>query len=257
MGHPHVVGLRYRFIPEAWAQFPDPARLEQDTPSFYLRLDGDLVTVWMKEHHSTGDSAREKVEGYLRRWEVLSALQHNGRRLMHFECKSVEVLDLEEPFSCKRTSPLDVSFEFGWAVMRSHDRYPDLPNDFALSEDVEVMWTLYDRYIEDHERLLTMAYTCLTWLQYRVAGNNKKVAQKYNVAEEILDDLGELSSTLGAGVQARKMKRGESQGRHPTPEEKTWIEAAVRILIKRAGEYAADPDREWPKITKKDVLPSL
>jgi hypothetical protein len=251
MNYPHVAGLRYRFIPEEWARFFDPAPVERHTPSFYLRLDGDLVTVWMKEHHCAGDSARKKVEDYLRRWEVLSALQHNGRRLMHFECKRVEVLDLEDPFSCKRTSPLEVSFEARWAYMRSHDQYPALPDDFDFTADVEVMWTLYDRYIEGRERLLTMAYTCLTWLQYRVAGNNEKVAQEYNVNQEVLDHLGKLSSTLGAGAEARKKKRSESQGRDPTPKERLWLEATVRILIKRAGEYAADPKRAWPEITKR------
>jgi len=193
-------------------------------------LEDDLVTVWMKEHHSTGDGAREKVEGYLRRWEVLSALQHNGRRLMHFKCESVEVLDLEDPFSCRRTKPVGASVKARWAVMRSHVWYPALPDDFDFSADVEVMWTLYDGYQQGRDRILPMAYTCLTRLEYSAGGRRADAARQYGIdKKEVLGRIGNLTANLGAGVEARKWEKGRNL-RDPTNEERMWIEAAVRIL---------------------------
>jgi hypothetical protein len=35
-----------------------------------------------------------------------------------------------------------------------------------------------------------------------------------------------------------------------------WIEAAVRALVRRAGEYAADPTRALPRVTMVE-LPNL
>ena len=161
MRYPHVVGLAYSLKAEDRAKFSDPSPVEVDTDSFYIRLDNNLVTVWMKEHHSTSDSAREKVEEYLRRWEILSALQSSRRPLMRFECIRVEILDLEDPFSSTRTKPVGSSVDIHGSRVHRESRYPDPPEDFTLSTEVEVMWALYDNYLQDRERLLTMAYTCL------------------------------------------------------------------------------------------------
>jgi hypothetical protein len=71
----------------------------------------------------------------------------------------------------------------------------------------------------------------------------------------VLDKLGTLSSTSGDETTARKW-----DSRHApqplTDREKEWVEDAVRLLIYRAGQYASDPEGEWPKITMKH-LPQL
>jgi hexokinase len=40
-----------------------------------------------------------------------------------------------------------------------------------------------------------------------------------------------------------------------TLKQREWLEAAVRALIKRAGQYAADPNKAWPEITNSDLPP--
>ena len=77
----------------------------------------------------------------------------------------------------------------------------------------------------------------------------------YRVAYEVLDKLGELTNTLGDEVEARKLSP-QSQLRAPAAQEVRWMEAALRLLIRRAGQYAADPQREWPQLTMAD-LPEL
>jgi hypothetical protein len=74
-------------------------------------------------------------------------------------------------------------------------------------------------------------------------------------SRKVLENLRRLASTSGDETTARK----RVSGRLPQPlsdREKEWVEDAVRLLIYRAGQYAADPDREWPKITMKH-LPQL
>lgn len=71
----------------------------------------------------------------------------------------------------------------------------------------------------------------------------------------MLDTLGRLATTLGDEVEARKLGP-QSQLRAPNAQEVKWIEAALRLLIRRAGQYAADPQRDWPQLTMAD-LPEL
>ena len=41
-----------------------------------------------------------------------------------------------------------------------------------------------------------------------------------------------------------------------SPAEIAWMEAAVKLLIQRAGEWAADRQAKWPQLTMED-LPNL
>jgi hypothetical protein len=253
MRQPHVVSLRYLLKVEEWAEFSDPSPVEVCTASFYLRLDNNLVTVWMKEHHSTTDSAREKVEEYLRRWEISSALQSGRRPLMRFECIRVEMRDLEEPYSSKSYKPVEASVHIGGNRVHRKNRYPDPPEDFALTTEVEVMWTLYDNYLQGRERLLPMAYTCFSWIT-RHTGGVKAAAERYRVSKNVLTRLSSLSSRGGKGVEARKMDNDEERT-DLTSEQRRWVEAAVRALIKRAGQYAVDPNKAWPPINNANLPP--
>ena len=142
-------------------------------------------------------------------------------------------------------------------VHTTQTSYPDPPDDFALSDDVEVLWTLYDGYRQGRDRLLPMAFTCLSRLQYSAGGNRASAATRYRIdEEEVLGMLGKLTATLGVGAEARKWDRRNKELRDPTIEENRWIEAAVLALIRRVGQMAFNPDAEWPMIKKSD-LPKL
>jgi hypothetical protein len=101
---------------------------------------------------------------------------------------------------------------------------------------------------------LPMAYSCLSRLAYR-AGSLQQAATQYHISQRVLRTLSEFTSTLGVGVEARKLGKG-SKNRAPTTAEKSWIETVVRLLIRRAGEVAYDAQRSWPQVTMDD-LPSL
>ena len=251
---PHVVSLRYRIdSPEGVTFGDDNGPIEREFDAFRLSVTHETATAHMKDHHATEDRAREVVEGYLRPWEIYEAVRPRGCGVK-FSFEGAEVVDRDPPriYATARAVPTIGSHV--WAEVVRELRFPDLPEAFAMSSDVEVMWTLYEGYLLGRDRLLPMAYTCLTRFKYGV-GNNKEAASRYRVSRNVLDKLGTLSTTSGDETMARKWV----SGRPPQPltdREKEWVEDAIRLLIYRAGQYASDPDGEWPKITMKH-LPQL
>jgi hypothetical protein len=273
MSHLHVARLVYRLKTDGTWTFEEPPKVERQTDAFFLRLEDDMVYVSMREHHETAESARARVEKYLRSWEISASLQYDGTSERWFEFDRGEVLDLtEHPRAPTGTPPVVVrlsagsmSIAAGAATAHVTSRsYPNPPDDFTVSEDVEVMWTLYQRYRQDHERLLTMAATCLSWLAFRAQQNDptskkswrKKAEKQYNIKLDVLGKLGELTANLGVGVEARKVYPGRRHPRNPTDRERKWIEEGIKKIIRRVGERAADPQGVLPKITMTD-LPQL
>jgi hypothetical protein len=256
---PSVVSLRYRLQAADTVEFQNPAPIERETGAFQLRLEDGVATARLKEHHSSPDSARLVVEKYLRLWELYAALQYGGSPDVSFEYESAQVREPPQPPAgapqVVKLSAATASLSAAGATVRTmKTSYPSPPDDFALSDDVEVMWTRYEGYLQGREPLLPMAYFCLTRFRSG-AGHNKEAASRYRVSKKVLIKLGRLASTSGDETTARKWDSGPP----PRPlydTEKEWVENAVRLLICRAGQYASDPDREWPMITMKD-LPQL
>lgn len=99
-----------------------------------------------------------------------------------------------------------------------------------------------------------MGFACLTWLE-AIEGNRPKVGRKYSIDRDVLQTLGRLTSTVGDAQSARKFEHNHNPRTH-TPTERMWVEAAIRALTLRVGQWAADPERPLPKITMAD-LPKL
>lgn len=260
MRYPHVARLRYRLeTADEMSGFADPPPVERQTEAFYMRLDDNVVWFSMREHHETEASARERVEPYLRSWEISAALDYGGRPEVRFVFEQAEILDLDppppgSPQTVQLSSVMGATSAMSATLRVDRGSYPNPPDNFALSEDVEVLWSLYDSYRQGRDRLLPMAYSCLNRLIYR-AGSLEQAANQYHVSQRVLRTLSELTSTLGVGAEARKLGKG-SKNRAPTPAEKTWIEAVVRVLIRRAAEAAHDRHKAWPVVTM-DHLPKL
>ena len=95
-----------------------------------------------------------------------------------------------------------------------------------------------------------MAFSCL-WRIEKVAGGRRQAASRFSIEYDVLHGLGYLVSEVGDDRTGRKPTSGPGQRPH-TPAEVAWIEAVVKKLIKRAGEWAADPAASWPLITMGD-----
>ena len=81
----------------------------------------------------------------------------------------------------------------------------------------------------------SMAYFCLTVLEH-ARGGRAGVASHYSIAMKVLDTLARLATDTGDERTARKVTK---RLRPITDAERTWLEAAVKALIRRAGEVAA------------------
>jgi len=93
---PHVVELRYRLVLSGDDEFRDPPPVERERDAFSVRSAGGLLTVTMKEHHSTIDSAPARVGSLLQSWEISAALQ-SRRRQVSFEYEDADVIDRDPP----------------------------------------------------------------------------------------------------------------------------------------------------------------
>lgn len=255
----HVESLRYSLKTDGSLEFDDPPPLEHETDALHLRLDGNDLTVWPKAKFASEEDAKEMVDGYLRAWEVYEGLL-SGRPSVRFEFRSARIVD---HFGSETSAYVVSRFATLRSVRRDPERrstYPKPPRAFAASPDAEAMWQRYEQYLRGHEPLLSMGYACLTRIEFAarnapVKGSRRKVEHVYGIEEAVLRKLGEFTTNLGDEVEARKVHAG-SKNRPPNDRERVWIEATVRALVRRSGEYDADPKGMRSRLTMAD-LPDL
>jgi len=254
MRDPHVEALYYRLETGQQLAFSNPPPTERETNAFSLRLADGKVEVKMKDHYTTDAEARRVVEPYLRSWEIATTLQH-GPGTMTFVFERADVVDRNPP---PPGASVAIHISSGGLVTTgcsaitrlSQAKYPDPPDRFVASPDVVTMWQRYEGYWAGREPLASMAYMCLTVFNAS-AGGPHKAARQYSIDPEVLKQLGHLTSAIGDALTARKVGR-KHQFRPHTSAEITWIEAVVKVLIQRAGEWAANPNATRPKIALKD-----
>lgn len=129
--------------------------------------------------------------------------------------------------------------------------YPKPPVRISHDPDVELMFEVYRQYHAKRRMLPDAAYCCLTFLQGK-SGGRKAAVSLFRIDLEVLQTLADLTHEKG-GAEARK---AAGMGDGFSPNERNWIEAAMKLLIRRAAETAHDPAAPLPQITMRD-LPNL
>jgi hypothetical protein len=110
------------------------------------------------------------------------------------------------------------------------------------------------------EPWLAMAYSCLSVLEWRASRHPRRGDVRagaellYGIEREVLRKLGGLTADLGDETTARKIGT-RSLRRVPTPQEITWSEAAIKLVIRRVGKHAADPTASRPTRGMRDLPP--
>jgi len=256
MNDPHVVSLRYRLESDETLVFDNPPAFEIENHEFSVCLANGIVIFKMREHHASEQTARERIEPYLRAWEINFALQL-GRHHVRFVLEKIELID-QGPLSAGSARRTNIVYSTGlWETptpVLTLQHYPPPPAGFVVSPDVETLWHRYRGYLERREPLASMAYFCLSALQWSTGQHKNKldaVAKRYNIELGVLNRLGHLTSTVGDERSARKFDL-HSNRRPYTESEITWIEAVVKALIWRLGEYAYDPTAPHQQITMAD-----
>src|SRR5690349_7857955 len=92
MNDPHVERLFYKLHTGDNLSFNAPPPLEGGTRAFRLRLENDELTAEILEHYPTEASARQRLESYLRAWEI-SANLDLGVGSIRFEFERADVID--------------------------------------------------------------------------------------------------------------------------------------------------------------------
>jgi len=254
MRDPHVVSLRYRLETDGSVDYTKAPPLDDERDAFSLYLADDTLTCEMKRHFASVAEARAVVDPFLRAWELDVALRR-GRGELSFVYEDAEIIDRDPP---PPGSPQVVLAGVAEAIALageatvhiSRGKYPEPPKHFRITPDVETLWHRYEGYLEGKEPLLSMTNFCLTCVQSR-AGSRKEAARKYGISQKILNRLGEWASDKGNYEQARKFRENNPP---LTKAEESWIEAAVKALIRRMGEY--EPMASLKQITMND-LPEL
>jgi hypothetical protein len=253
---PHVVALHYRLDHDETVNFSKAVPLEYETNDFKVRVENKKAVFTMKTHYGDVAAARAVVEKLTRAWKIQTHLVDG--HLIEFVFDHPDIINRADKLGDVTVYVQAGSYTITGGtptVIVGRISYPPPPPTFTASEDVEAMHARYLRYRAGNEPLPSMAYWCLTRVEDS-AGNNpgkrKDAATKYHVDLDVLKCLGELVSEKG-GSEARKA-RGASTPY--TAAERGWIDAAVKLLIRRLGEVAHDPSAAHRQITMAD-LPAL
>jgi len=252
-----ALGYRVVWSPGVDYEKAPPVHIERD--DFTLDLSGCELRATLRREYSTIEQARTHVEDYLRGWELVIGIgEHPDAVRFVYERAEVDEVEID-PETGRHVRQAKVHVETSAnlsAVLHvSRGRYPPPADAFRIDSVVEALYSRYSRYQAGRELLTSMAYFCLTVLEKSAGGTRQEAARRYRIAHPVLGCLGCLCSEKGSEGEARKAPDGLAF----TPlsqEERKWVLAAVRLIIRRAGEVAACPDKPLAQITMHD-LPSL
>ena len=268
MQDPHVEALSYRMEMDSPNTFDNPPPRQHDTPACHLHLENGVLVCTMTTHYASAEEAKAVVEPFLHDWELDDALSR-GQREFRFSYQGARIIDRDPP------PPGASQAAVGWATISAiadvqavahtpRPEYPAPPTRFTASADVKTRWHRYEGYKQGRAELLPMAYFCLSFIEWRAfmeAGGAVKwhdrrtyAAKIYAIERKILKNIGDLSSEQGDLRTARKVDRNFT-GRPLSRQETTWIDAAIRMLIRRVGERDADPTASPPLLTMQDLPP--
>jgi len=257
MRDPHVETLRYRVETANNVTYNNPPSIGVDEEEFNGHLEDGIFACEMKSHYPSIETAKKVVDQYLRAWEIEADLTR-GRGEIRFIYEDAKVIDRNPP---PPDAPKVLQVEAGSIIVATGEatmrvtrrKYPDPPQIFRVSPDVETLWGRYQGYLDGKEPLLSMAYFCLTVLETRGKGNKNRreaASKLFAIKKDVLDTLGRLTTQRGDNLTARKAQA--------TPvtlsgSEEAWIEKVIKLLIRRIGEYRSA--QTLPQITMADLPP--
>jgi hypothetical protein len=233
----------------------DAAPVTLETGDFEARLAAGTLTVTMKADTASEAEARDLVEPYLKAWELDVDLRY-GRPLLRFRFTGSQIVNRAAPAGThdfRISSAVEMSDALALRVTRA--AYPQPPaTALVVTPEVEILRDRWDRYARGGDRLLGMAYYCLTLVEIAYGDGNRAVAANaLRISRNVLSTLGRITGRAGV-THGRKFSPTDQS---LTPEEDAWVKAAVAAIIRRAAEVAAVDDPESLPILNLDDLPRI
>jgi len=256
MREPHVKTLFYCLETDRNTTYNNPPPIIYETEDFSAELEKERLKIVLKRHFPTVEEARHEIEKFLRAWELDVALKR-GPGEFQLKYEDSEVIDRNPaPKDSSNTIAVSahakVSATMKAEIGVARGRYPEPPEYFRTSPDVETLWQRFHGYQSGNEPLLSMAYFCLTVVE-RLGGSRRQSAILLRVSSDVLNRLGEITSTRGDVFTARKVSRNTPL----TPvsdAERAWVESAIKIIIRRVAEIELHSS---PPIIDMSDLPTL
>ena len=264
MNDPHVVALLYSVNHGKSHDYSKAVPLVRDEPDFRLEIKNNQARFEMKEHFATKNDARKAVEDYIRNWEFDACLK-GGEDCFKLEFIKAIREDRRPTPGVISVDADPVRFSFHVSTPKvtvGHPKYPATPSGVNFNDpDVKTIYQRYMGYRQSNEPLASMAYFCLSFLEYSMSEKRnegpktsrlrKMAAKKYKIEEAILVKIGELSSEKG-GQDARK---AVGANKDFTNRDRTFLDQAIMRIIQRVAEKAHNPDDDLPEITFSDLPP--
>ena len=265
MNDPHVVALHYDVLIGPGVDFDTAPPLIQKEPAFDVRLEGKGAKFTMKQHFATEQDALSVVKPFVDAWNISAGLELLPDRF-RLEYRDSEIIDRSPTPGVSALHATNLTTgapEPGRPALTMHrDHFPRPPTNFQTSLEVEAMYSQYRAHNEGGIPLLHMAYFLLTVLEQGIARprqsgsrvTNKRAAAAAKLAIDVgvLAKIGELTAERGR-ESARKADGWHSELK---PKELAWLQEAAKMMIRRAGEVAANPTGPHQQITMAQ-LPTL
>ena len=259
MNDPHVVALIYEVEHGASVEYSQALLTCYDKGSFWISAEHKKLRFELKEHYATEREAREIVDPFTRAWEFDAALKERPGyfRIVYWHA---EIVDRSPTPGIIEVSPPPVRWEFRVSqptVTLVKPSYPAPPPSLNLdpdNPDVQTMYVRYANFSEGKEPLPGLAYFCYTMLTYRFSGQKNQrrqsAAATFNISASVLKTVNRLASNKGGRSASRKAEGVVSE---LSPEEISYLEAAVKIMIRRVAEVAFSGMAPAHQITQIDL----
>lgn len=261
---PRVKTLVYKVISGESVDYEKASVTIEKTDCFTLRLSSKWAYFEFEQEISTTKEARNIVDEFLTCWEVYIGLEHDPGDL-RFDFDHAEYEAVEESSSTHtliaESGTVKIVMSDQAQLHVSRIRFPSRPHRFKLSPDVITMYDRYKLYRQGKESITSMAYMCLTILEASARATDSycktrnlrgKASHQYNIEYEVLDRLAMLVSTKGDQSEARKAPK-DGIFKPLNHEDREWVVRAIKVLIRRTGEYAYAPGDSLRKITMCDL----
>lgn len=242
MNDPHVEYLEYSIAHGQNIDWSDAEAATFETECFVVEVEAQRVLFRFREHYDSEESARSAVQSYVRNWEFQAGLLCAPDA---FNLRFVKpgIIDRKPDSGIIQSSHEHISVKEALSKQLRPTKYPEPPATDMIERtpDIDSMYHRYLGYHAGKEQLATMAYFCLTVLQYMAGGNRQAAAKKFGISRNVLIKVGTLSSG------AERKAGGIHQLRDP--DNGSFLNAAIRSMIFRAAEVAHDPDAQREPIT--------
>lgn len=262
MNDPQVVALIYTVEHEKTKRFDKVKPLRAcRSPEFDLTVEDNVARFEFKKCYANVTEALKAVNPFIRYWEFKADME-GGPGCFKLWYERAEIVDRKPLPPELRPAPLQASARASFAVKLSVSapaklytpHYPPPPAGGSVDLDddyVANMKSRYDQYRLGQAKLPEVAYFCVRNLEKKY-GDRSAAAKACGVSGKVLRTIGTLSSERG-GKEARKPSGTD---REFTKQERRFLEEALKAMIIRAAQVAADDSQRHPQITMAD-LPRL